>query len=67
MDSRVQERKQQALKKHPLAVKLDINCKGLTQNTSISIKLLFRLYENRVRELLLQHCMSAVCIFNQRF
>lgn len=67
MDSRVQERKQQALKKHPLAVKLDINCKGLTQNTSISIKLLFKPYENRVRELLLQHCMSAVCIFNQRF
>lgn len=67
MDSRVQERKQQALKKHPLAVKLDINCKGLTQNTSISIKLLFKLYENRVRELLLQHCMSSVCILNQQF
>lgn len=67
MDSRVQERKQQALKKHPLAVKLDINCKGLTQNTNISIKLLFKLYENRVRDLLLQHCMSVVCIFNQRF
>lgn len=65
MDSRVQERKQQALKKHPLAVKLDINCKGLTQNTNISIELLSKLY--RVRELLLQHCMSAVCIFNQRF
>jgi hypothetical protein len=28
VDSRVQERKQRALKKHPLAVKLDINCKG---------------------------------------
>lgn len=41
VDSRVQERKQQALKKHPLAVKLDINCKGLTQNTSISISNFF--------------------------
>ena len=28
VDGRVQERKQRALKKHPLAVKLDINCKG---------------------------------------
>ncbi|XP_055996153.1 THO complex subunit 5 homolog isoform X2 [Ostrea edulis] len=27
VDSRVQERKQRALKKHPLTVKLDINCK----------------------------------------
>lgn len=37
VDNRVQERKQQALKKHPLAVKLDINCKGLTHNTNSSL------------------------------
>lgn len=34
VDGRVQERKQKALKKHPLAVKLDINCKGRGRNTT---------------------------------
>lgn len=45
MDSRVQERKQQALKKHPLAVKLDINCKDgnslhLTFNFLITLEII---------------------------
>lgn len=45
VDSRVQERKQQALKKHPLAVKLDINCKDgnslhLTFNFLITLEII---------------------------